>query len=155
MGVYDSGLNLDFIKFDKKKFLPIIGAIVLIIILAYAAIYAVSNYEPSPIEFRFEKNPIKSGEETKIFIIISNQTKTDAEDVSLILKAKEISDFDVIPLNEKFDGSIKFLSSGTSREITFLINPIGEVLPGTYTLVAESAINGQLHTKETKLFVEN
>ncbi|MFH1391899.1 MAG: hypothetical protein ABIH20_06310 [Candidatus Diapherotrites archaeon] len=156
MGVYDSGLNLDFgFRFDKKKFIPIIGVLVVLIILAYIVIYVVSNYESSPMEFRFEKNPIKNGEQTKVFVKISNQTKTDAENVSLTLKAKEISDFDIIPLNEKFDGSIKLLSSGTSREITFLINPIGEVLPGTYTLVAESIINGQLHKKETKLFVEN
>ncbi|MCR4335034.1 MAG: hypothetical protein NUV57_00675 [archaeon] len=156
MGVYDSGLNLDFgFRFDKKKFLPIIGAIIVLIILAYLVIYAASNYESSPMEFRFEKNPIKSGEQVKVFITISNQTKTDAEDVSLTLKAKEISDFDIIALNEKFNGSIPLISSDTSREITFLINPIGEVLPGTYTLVAESVINGQVHKKETKLFVEN
>jgi len=156
MGIYDSGFVPKFgFNFDKGKIIPIVGAAVVIIILILVAFWVVSNYDSGPLSFRFEKNPVKPAEQTKVFVTVTNQGDLDAENVLLSLKAKEISDYDIYPLNENFEGEINYLSSRSSREVTFLINPIGEVLPGTYTLVAETTINGQLYEKEIKLFVEN
>lgn len=150
MGIYNSGKIK--IKPKKEHFFLLAGLIVLAII-----IFSLLSLNPTnnPISYNFEKNPIKQEETTQVIISIRNNSEQDAENVPLSLKAKEQSEFDIYPMNEKFDGHIRVLSAGTSREITFLINPIQKVLPGTYTLVAETTINNQQYSKEFPLTITN
>jgi len=156
MGIYDSGFGPKFdLLFNRKKFLPIIGGLIVLIILIGIIYFGVISIDSSPIGFNFEKNPIKTGESTNIIVSITNNSDVDATNVSLALRIKETSEFDIIALNEKFKGSISLLSSNSSREVIYLINPIGNVLPGSYTLVAETVINGAKFEKEAKLNVEN
>lgn len=153
MGIYDSGLDLN-LDFARGKLIPIIGIVVALIIIVVLAYWVVSNYETSPLSFDFEKNPINTTESTTVTISVSNQSDSDAENVSLSLETKEKSEFDIYSSNEKFDGTISLLSTGTSRKVSFVVNPIGEILSGTYTLVAKATINGAMYEKEEKLFVE-
>ena len=150
MGIYDSGFG-----FEKGKLIKIIGLVIVLAALIVAGYWVATNFESSPINIQFESNPIKPGEKTKVTIVISNNSEFDAENVTLSLRAKEQTEFDIFPSNEKFNGTINLISSGTNREVTFFINPVGEILPGTYTLVAEAVINSQLYEKEAKLIVKN
>ncbi|PIN85614.1 MAG: hypothetical protein COV47_01175 [Candidatus Diapherotrites archaeon CG11_big_fil_rev_8_21_14_0_20_37_9] len=155
MGVYDGGFQFDFRQGDAKKIL-IIGITVIIFLLLIFLISQVDlSFKQDALSTRFEKNPVKSGEQTKIFVTVTNNTASDAAKVPVSVSAKEKTEFDIYPINEKFNGEIQLLSTGTSREITFLVNPIGEVLPGTYTFVIKITINGQLNEKETVLTVQN
>ena len=154
MGIYDAGFDFRF-GFSKNKWLPKAGIIVVLAALIVVAYLVVTNFESNPINFQFDKNPIKSGEQTRVTIIISNNSDFDAENVTLSLRAKEQTEFDIFPSNEKFKGSINLISSGTNREVTFFINPVGEVLSGTYTLVAQAVMNSQVYEKEAKLIVKN
>jgi len=154
MGIYDADFDFQF-GFDKHKWLRKVGIVIALAALIFVAYWVVTNFESSPINFQFESNPIKPGEKTQVTIIISNNSDFDAENVTLSLRAKEQTEFDIFPSNEKFNGSINLISSGTNREVTFFVNPVGEVLPGTYTLVATAVMNSQLYEKEAKLIVKN
>ena len=153
MSIYGSNFGLGF-GVSKQKVTPIAGVIILILILTSIVFLAFESFENSPLNFTFERNPIKAGDQVKIFINLANTSEQDAHDVPLLLKAKENTDFDIYSLNEKFKGIIPTISKGTSREITFLINPVGEVLPGSYTLVAKTNFNGIDFEKEAILLVE-
>jgi len=153
MSIYGSNFGLGF-GVSKQKVTPIAGIILLSIILIGLIFLLFENFEDNPLNFTFERNPIKAGNQVKIFINLTNTSEQDAHDVPLSLKAKENTDFDIYSLNEKFKGIIPTISKGTSREITFLINPIGEVLPGSYTLVAKTNLNGIDFEKEAILLVE-
>ena len=153
MSIYGSNFGLGF-GVSKQKVTPIAGVIVLILILTSIVFLAFESFEDNPLNFTFERNPIKAGNQVKIFINLTNNSEQDAHDVPLSLSAKENTDFDIYSLNEKFKGIIPTISKGTSREITFLINPIGEVLPGSYTLVAKTNLNGIDFEKEAILLVE-
>jgi len=153
MSIYGSNFGLGF-GVSKQKVTPIAGIIILILILASLVFLFIENFDSNPLNFTFERNPIKTGNQVKIFINLTNNSEQDAHDVPLTLEAKENTDFDICSLNEKFKGIIPTISKGTSREITFLINPIEEVLPGTYTLVAKTNLNGIDFKKEAILIVE-
>lgn len=154
MGIYDADFDFKF-GFDKHKWLRKVGIVIALAALIVVAYWAVTSFESNPINFQFDKNPVKPGEKTKVTIIISNNTEFDAENVTLSLRAKEQTEFDIFPSNEKFKGTITLISSGTNREVTFFINPVGEILPGTYTLVATAVMNSQVYEKEAKLIVKN
>ena len=153
MSIYGSNFGLGF-GVSRQKVTPIAGIIILLIILVSLIFLFVENFDSNPLTFTFERNPIKAGNQVKIFINLTNNSEEDAHNVPLSLEAKENTDFDIYSLNEKFDGIIPTISKGTSREITFLINPIEEVLPGSYTLVAKTNINGIAFEKEAILIVE-
>jgi len=155
MGIYDSGFGIDLRPENKKKIVMAIAGAIAVVVFFFIVSSIEIELESSVISHRFEKNPIKPGEQTKLFVGITNSTEIDAENIALRVEAKEKTEFDIIPLNEKFNGSITLISAGNSREITFLINPIGEVLPGTYTLVITTSINGALEEKEITLAVQN
>ncbi len=154
MGVYDSGLDFSIGEGMGKNAIYIAAAIVGLLLVGAVAYFASESLKPSALAFRFEKNPIKVGEQTKLFVNVTNISKDDAANVPLSLHAKEKTEFDVYALNEKFAGSIPNLSQGTSREVTFILNPVGKILPGTYVFVAKTTINGIGHSKETTLTVQ-
>ncbi|MCR4368631.1 MAG: hypothetical protein NUV67_01865 [archaeon] len=152
MGIYEGTMGFKF-SLGGAKMLPIIGGIIAIIALLLITNWAIGNYEPAALKIEFEKNPISVGEQTMVFVTVSNATKIDAQNVPLTLEVKEQTEFDIFPLNEKFNGVIGILSSETSRQVTFVINPVQQVLPGTYTLVAQTTINGKAYSSEVKLNV--
>lgn len=153
MGLYDSGFDFRF--GEAKKIAFSLGIGVLAVILVVLVLFFAGQFlRTEPLQFRFEKNPIKTGEQTKVFITVTNISGGDLENVPLSLSAKEKAEYDIYALNEKFDGKISQLSKGTSREVTFIINPIGKILRGTYTLVARTNLNGVDHVKEATLTVQ-
>ncbi|VVC00139.1 Uncharacterised protein [uncultured archaeon] len=154
MSIYDSGLNLNFGEDAQKKI--IYGAVALFIVLVIAALGMVVSdaVDQKPLQMRFEKSPIKAGETAKLFVTVANTEKTDASNVEVKVEAKEKTEFDAFPLNEKFKGKIDLISAGTSREISYILNPIGKVIPGTYTFAAKASINGKEYTQDAVLKVE-
>ena len=154
MGIYDQGVGFKFAFGESKRMLYILAIVLAILVVGAVAFFAMQNYEPSALEFRFEKNPIKAGETTKITVTVSNITGADATNVPLSLRAKESGEFDIYPFNETFTGRIANLSEGTSREVAFVVNPVGNILPGTYVLVARATVNGEEYEKESVLTVQ-
>ena len=151
MGIYDNSVNFGD---DRIKYAAI-GIVALIIIgaLIYGGLGSIQPSEQNPLELKFEKNPAKSTELNKAIVTISNIFENDLTNVPVKISAKERSEFDIYPLNSKFDGTIPILSKGTSREITYVINPAGNVLPGTYVIVAETQIEGKNYRKEAVLTI--
>jgi len=155
MGLYEPGFEFHFPFVEKKNILTISAIILVLILIGGFLFWVLGNLEQSPFNFRFDKNPIMPGEQTKVVVTLTNISEFDAADVPLTLEVRERTEFDIYPLNEKFTGEINILAKGNSREITFLINPIGEVLPGTYTLEAKTNINGVEYAKIVTLRVES
>ncbi|MEK6958313.1 MAG: CARDB domain-containing protein [archaeon] len=153
MGLYDSGIYAKFGEEKKKIAMGVLAAVVIAVAIWSILVLAPISFDDHPIKYRFEKNPIRPGEQAKVTITISNNGKMDAQNVKLFLQPKEKTEFDIFPVNEKFRDTIPLISAGTSREVTFLINPVGEVLPGTYTLVATAQMNGKIFTESATLTV--
>lgn len=152
MGIYDNT-----IQFSDNK-LQIIGLVIVALVIIGAIAYFISS-APSPdaqnpLELKFEKNPMKPAETNKATVKITNSSGSDLQNVPIVLFAKEQSEFDIFALNSKFDGKIPVLSNGTTRDIIFVINPVGNVLPGTYVMVAKTTISGKEYEKEALLKVD-
>ncbi len=156
MGIYDGGIpSFDFrLDMDKDKIVAYAGIAIGIILIILVAYWLVLNFDSSPVDISFEKNPIAAGESTRVKVIVTNRFDIDAQNVGITLRAKEQRDFDVVPLNDKFNGTIPLVSAGASREVTYLVNPVGEILPGTYTLVATVVIENEPFVKEAKLIIQ-
>src|SRR3989338_8002708 len=124
MGIYDSGISLDFGPEKRKALAYAAMAIAGILIIAGIGVFGGQLLSPSQIEFRFEKNPVKSSETAKVFVTVTNISDKDAKDVQLSVSAKEETELGVFPSSDKFNGTIPDLSRGTSREVAFVVNPI-------------------------------
>src|SRR3989344_4199279 len=152
MGLYDQNVGFNLAFGDSKKILYIILAVLIVLAIGAIAFFAMQEIKPSALNFRFEKNPIKTGETTKVIVTVTNIGEFDAVNVPVSLGAKESTELQVFP--ENFSGKIANLSAETSREVTFVINPVRNILPGTYVLVARTTINGEEYEKETVLTVQ-
>ncbi|HLC79135.1 MAG TPA: hypothetical protein VJG83_01775 [archaeon] len=154
MGIYDGSIDLGFNPSRNKIVLYLLVAIAAIAIIG-AIVFLISDAtKPSPLQFRFEKNPIKPAEMTKLYVNVTNISQVDLSNVPLVVESKENTEFDIYALNEGFDGTITNLSKGTSREIAYVINPVGTILPGTYVIVAKTKMNQIDYEKETILTVQ-
>ena len=154
MGIYDQASGFNFSLGDSKKWIIIILAVIVILAVASTGFFAMQGFRPSALGIKFEKNPIKTDESTKVTVKVTNIGTTDALNVPVNLRAKESSELQIYPFNESFSGKIPNLSAGTSREVTFTLNPVRSILPGTYILVATSTINGEYYEKEAVLTVQ-
>lgn len=154
MGIYDSGLNIDFGPDLQKKIMYGGAALLVVLVIAAAGLMVSDAVSPRALLVRFDKNPIKAGETTRIFVSITNTGKSDEINVPITLEAKEKTEFDVFPINEKFKGQIESISPGNSREITFMVNPIGKIIPGTYTFVSKAKMGMKEYSQEAVLKVE-
>ncbi len=110
-------------------------------------------FRQNPLKLEFAKGTIKPGETTTLVATVTNIEKQDAAVVIVSLEAKEKGEFQVFPRSEGFNGTISLISAGSSREVTFVINPVQKVLPGTYTFVAKTTLNGKEYSKEAVLAV--
>jgi hypothetical protein len=154
MGIYEPNLYLDFSS-KEWKFILIFIALIFISLILYFVFFQSTKYATDLITIKFDKNPLKSSEIGKATVIVSNNTDYDAQNVAISLISKAKSDFDIYPANPAFKGSIDELSKGTSREITFIINPSKKILPGTYTFVATATLNGKTITNESMLTIKD
>lgn len=155
MGIYDPHINLDLSSGAGKATIAVIAIAIIVLILAiFFMLFQPSQPGSDSISIKFDKNPLKSSDTGKVTVTVSNNSDYDAQDVPVSVIAKEKSEFDIFPANSKFTGIIPELSKGTSREVTFLVNPVGKVLPGTYVFIASATINGRAAIKETILTVQ-
>ncbi len=149
MGIYDKSIELD----NYKKYLLAVGIIALALLVVFL-FYQIVNKPENPVEIKFERNQINAGESTRVFVKVTNNTGKDLENIPLRIYAKEKTEFDIFPLNPQFQGNINYLSDGTSREIAFVINPVKQILPGSYVIVAEAIISDSKFTKEAIVSVK-
>ncbi|HZX20417.1 MAG TPA: hypothetical protein VFF13_05370 [archaeon] len=156
MGIYDSGIDINLPKeLNGDKVKPILLAVAALIVVFLVGHFILKGFDSNPVSIEFAKNPIKTGETAEVTVVIQNNTETDAQNATVSLQIKETSEFSVFPKNEGFNGTINVLSQNTSRRIGYFANPVGNVLPGTYTIVAKFTINGKIFEKSEKLFVED
>ncbi len=154
MGIYDSTIDLEFGPAIQKKIILAGAAILLILVIAAFGFWVSDFMKPNALKAEFSKNTIKPGETTKLVVTVTNIEKVDASNVPVSAMAKEKTDFQVFPESQKFGGKVELISAGASREITFIVNPVQRVLPGTYTFVAKTSINGEDYSKDTVLTVK-
>ena len=81
MGVYDSGFDFTFNPDDRKKLAMGAAAIFALIIIGFLLFYTADAVSLKPVSMRFEKNPVKPGEPTKIIATVSNVSELDSVNV--------------------------------------------------------------------------
>jgi hypothetical protein len=153
MGIYDRGLNFDFdFSYHKlKKPLMAIAALIALAIIVMAVLSIASMFGPKTISYYFSKNPISSKEQTHIIVTVINLTEGDARNIAVNVKARDESAIMVLE-NTK---TIKLLEKDLGkRELWFLVNPVGDTIPGNYILDITTELNGKQFKEEAVLTIE-
>lgn len=150
MGVYDKKNSTGFDYFFPTQGtkimglgLAIVGALLILLLLAMA----VGVFSPRPLSFSFDKNPVKSSEQSILTVSVSNPYPQTArkvivevvpEDRRAISVDRPVREIDVLDKN---------------RELEFIINPVGKILPGDYVLNISVTINGTKFSETATLKV--
>ncbi len=132
MSLYDGLPNFDLeYSFERvKKPLIVLAVIIIGLLIVLAFMQLGSLIEPKPIQWWFEKNPIAKNEQTFLHVTVTNTTGFDAENVVIKVKAKDYPSIS----SEKMSENISVLEASGARKLKFLMNPAGDVLPGTYVI---------------------
>ncbi len=151
MGIYDDGYRPTLNLPDLGKLVkPLIGLMVLVVL--YLAVVNVQEMlKQKPLEIRLDKGTIQSNETTRLNVKVSNTTGKDAAEVVLLVKAKDDRSINITPLTTNL---IKQLPANEWRQLDFLVNPIGSINPGGYTLTVETIVNDQKFTESAVVRVE-
>lgn len=157
MGVYDRGFEIPKPSFGflggGKDALPImLGAIVVIIILAFAALNFADLFTPKAIALWLDKNPVNAEETVWLHARVTNHTGATLENVVVSAQAVDKSAIQISETSSR----IRVLGAGENREVKFLVNPVSNsVFTGNYTIVV-TATHGEgtlLETAEITLAV--
>ncbi|MFH1586793.1 MAG: hypothetical protein ABID38_02980 [Candidatus Diapherotrites archaeon] len=132
MSLYDGLPNFDIqFAFERaKKPLIVLAAIIIGLLIVLAFLQLGFLLEPKPIQWWFDKNPINKNEQTFLHVTVTNTTGFDAENVVVKVKAKDYPSIS----SEKMSENIAVLEAHGARKLKFLMNPAGDVLPGTYVI---------------------
>ena len=151
MGIYDDGYRPAINLPDLGKLVkPLLGLMVLVVL--YLAVVNVQEMlKQKPLEIRLEKNTIQADETTRLNVKVSNTTGKDASEVVLLVKAKDDRSINITPLTTNL---IKQLPANEWRQLDFLVNPIGSISPGGYTLTVETIVNDQKFGESAVIRVE-
>ena len=147
MGIYDKGVEFDPSNLvnSAKKFAPVFGLIIIVLIVSWLVLAILT---PQPIVVSFSKNPITPAEQTVLNVTITNTTDLTARDVIVEVYAEDKKSISVAPPIKTISILDKF------RKLEFVINPVGEILPGDYLLNITTEINGQKFEKKSTLSIE-
>lgn len=152
MGIYDRGIGANLLGGGKDWFVILLGAAVVVVLLAVALFAVAQFFAPKPLELWFDKNPITSGETVWLHVKMTNITGGVLNNVVVSAEAVDKS---AIQISQTVN-TISVLGTGESREIKFLVNPVSQtVLSGNYTITVSAASgSAALGSIETTLTVQ-
>lgn len=147
MGIYNKGIEFDFVDATKqfKKFIPALGLIIAVLLILWILLIAFSE---ETISFSFAKNPIKNSEQTILDVKIANTSNQTARDVVVEVFAEDRRAISIAPPVTQISVLDEF------RELEFVVNPVGDVLPGKYILNIQTEINGKTYSKQAELVIQ-
>lgn len=148
MGVYDKKSSNGFDYFFPTQGTKIMGlglAIVGVLLIILLLAMATGIFNPRPLAFSFDKNPIKANEQSILTVGVSNPHQQTARNVIV----------EVVPEDRRaisVDRSVREIEVlDRNRELEFIINPVGQILPGDYVLNISVTINGTKFSETTTL----
>jgi len=147
MGIYDKGFDFDAKGFLLRAQKPLI-ILAAILMVAFLAWILFGLFTGEAISFSFNKNPVFTSEQTILRVSIRNTTGITARDVIVQVFAEDKRSISVAPPIKQIGILDQF------RELEFVINPVGEVLPGNYVINIKTEINGEKFSKQAVLTIE-
>lgn len=153
MSIYDKGLRLKYNFTYEKMKMPLIalGTLIVAVVVVLIIMSLISIFQPKPVEFHFEKNPISTNEQTHLIVIVTNTTDVDAENVTVTASAKLSEQIQVSAVGQN---EFSIIEKGKWRRVSFLINPVNEIPVGTYSIIIETKINNLDIEEEAVLEIE-
>lgn len=146
MSVYNPGLGFDFpVEKLKKPAIAILAIIVLFAVIV-AALSMPNPFSASPVTAWFGENPISTDGETTLFVRVSNPANRPIT-ASVEARAVDNSSLYVGPP----EADIGLLDR--TRELKFIVNTIGKILPGDYVLVVTFNAGDEKYSEQVKLTV--
>lgn len=149
MSIYDKKSKFDFDFLFDKNGKPGLGTIIIaIVVVLVLAFFAWSFLFARPLAYSFDKNTITASEQAILKVGVANPFSETATNVKIeVVPAdkKSISVHDPVRTIETLDNY---------RELTFLVNPVGPVLPGNYEITITATINGQKFEENAVLTVK-
>ena|SRR3990167_1649016 len=151
MGIYDDGYTPGFTAADLGKYAKLLAVLFLLAAAYYAMGQVNEALKPQPLEIRLEKEKIKPSETLLLNVKVTNTTGKDASEVVLLVKARDEKSINITPLTSKI---IKSLPANEWRQLDFLVNPIGSISPGGFTITVETILSDQKFAKSAVVTVE-
>ena len=144
MSIYRRGFDFEYI-WSKGKPILLMVVVAVVVVLAGITYLVLSMMNQPVLEAELMQSAIKSSEHTLLSITVSNYSETDIRDVIVHINAADNQAIDVSPGTVEIPVLEK---DGGNRNLEILVNPIGEVLPGKYTLRIEAEMGDAVHNKE-------
>ncbi|GEM_PF-2770880 len=149
MGIYDKKSvpvnNYVFDSNGKPSFLVLALVVGLLIVILVGL--AISFFSVKPIIYSFDKNPISATEQSILKVGIGNPFEETARDVTVEVFPEDKTSIAVAQPIRTIEVLDKF------RELTFLVNPVGNTLPGNYVINISVTINGQKYAESALLTI--
>lgn len=148
MGVYDkkTGFDIKYLFGERQMpSLPIVLAVLAVIFLL--GLFFLGFFSTKPIIHHFEKNQISSTEQAILVVGVSNVFDNTLNNVTVKVFPEDQTSISVLEPTRTIEVLDKY------REMTFLVNPVGPVLPGNYIINISAEMNGQLFLEKAVLTI--
>jgi len=146
MSIYNPGFDFNFSAEKlKKPAIAVIAAIALFAVIV-VALSMPNPFSAKPVTAWFEENPISTDGETTLFVRVSNPGNKPIT-ASVEARAIDSGSLYVGPP----EAGIGLLDR--TRELKFIVNTVGKILPGDYVLVITFNAGDEKYTEQVKLSV--
>lgn len=147
MGIYDKK-PIKILPSSGGKKIPVVNIAIGALVLLLVAFAILSAFTVEPVIYSFDKNAISTNEQALLKVGVSNPFPQTAKGVKVKVYAEDPKSISVgEPVR-----TIEILDS--YRELSFIVNPVGNVLPGSYLINISVEINGQEYTKSTSITIQ-
>ncbi len=151
MGIYDQAYNPGFNPGDLAKYAKYLAVIALLLVLYLGFTQVQEAFKPRALELRLAKDKIKPTENVTLSVKVTNVSGADARDVVLLVKARDNQSISITPLTTKI---VPSLPANEWRQLDFLVDPVGTIAPGGYTLDVQTVLNGKPYAANAVVNVE-
>ena len=152
MSIYDKNFEVGFKSFSWEwlKYIIVVLIVLIIIWVLYGAFLSVQTaLGPKVLNVTLEKNPITNQDQTKMIVIVKNNTEEIANNVRVGVKTVD-NQLNISPTHQ----DITVLGPNETRQLTYLINPVGTLSPGDYMITVSARLNEKISEEKVLLKIE-
>ncbi len=149
MGVYDKNKKINVKKIvENGKSSIIMKIFVAALLLGILLLIITSILTPKPLVYYFDKNTITTNEQAILKVGVSNPFGQTSRNVIVEVAPEDAKSISVTQPRREIEVLDNF------RELSFVINPIKEILPGNYVIRISLTINNQKFVEKTAITIE-
>lgn len=133
MSIYDKGMSFDFYSIYEKAKYPVIilGAIIAVFVIYLVVSSLATVVQPKMLEAQLRPNSISvDAANTTLYVKVNNVAEYDIYDLRIKIDSADPRNIFIYPRSR----TIPTLGTKESRELTFTVDPLGDIPPGKYRI---------------------